>query len=96
MRTCSALGLAKIVPATAAVRRPRPTKEEKEGSWPEPPPLMRAIVFGVGEERYTILLVTSTEREGLVKERECRAEWTSWVGSRMKCFVDAMVVLRSR
>lgn len=85
-----------MVPATAAVRRPRPTKEEKEGSWPDPPPLIREIVFGVGDERYTILLVRSTEMEGLVREMECRAEWTRWVESRMKCFVDAMIVLKFR
>lgn len=38
---CSAEGDAKMVPEMAAVRRPWPTKEEKEGSWPEPPPERR-------------------------------------------------------
>ena len=33
MRICEAEGEAKIVPATAAVRRPEPTKEEKEKHW---------------------------------------------------------------
>lgn len=35
-----------MVPETAAVSRPRPTKEEKEGSWPEPPPERRDTVEG--------------------------------------------------
>ena len=37
------------MPATEAVRRPLPTKEEKEGSWPEPPPEMRETFFEEGE-----------------------------------------------
>lgn len=41
LETCVALGEAKIVPLIAAVRRPDPQKEEKEGSWPLPPPDMR-------------------------------------------------------
>lgn len=38
IRTCSALGLANMVPLTAAVNRPFPTNPAKEGSWPAPPP----------------------------------------------------------
>jgi len=44
----AAEGEAKIVPAMEAVRRPRPTREAKEGSWPEPPPERReTYVVGV-------------------------------------------------
>jgi len=39
-RICSALGDAKIVPATAADSSPSPTKAPKLGSWPLPPPEM--------------------------------------------------------
>lgn len=38
--TCSADGEAKMVPATAPLSRPGPTKAAKEGSCPEPPPEM--------------------------------------------------------
>lgn len=38
VRTCSALGEAKIVPHTQAVSKPWPTKAENPGSWPDPPP----------------------------------------------------------
>lgn len=41
VRICSAEGEAKIVPDTAADKRPVPTKPEKEGSWPAPPPETR-------------------------------------------------------
>ena len=49
VRTCSADGEAKMVPATQADKRPRPTMLLKEGSWPEPPPLIRETL-GVDDE----------------------------------------------
>lgn len=52
-RICSALGEAKIVPATEAESRPGPTKEANEGSWPEPPPEMSetwGLRTALGEE----------------------------------------------
>ena len=36
--TWRALGLAKMSPLTAPVKRPRPVKPAKPGSWPAPPP----------------------------------------------------------
>lgn len=85
MRIWLALGDAKIVPATPAVRSPRPTKPAKEGSWPEPPPEMRLTVEGVGVDWYIILLGASREMLGFARVRECSAVLTRTVGSLKKC-----------
>jgi hypothetical protein len=90
LRIWLADGEAKIVPATAAVRRPCPTKAEKEGSWPEPPPEMRETFTGFEDLRYMILFSESRDREGLVRVREFRAVWTRWVGSCRKCFAGRL------
>jgi hypothetical protein len=96
-----------MVPATEAVKRPRPTKDAKEGSWPEPPPDMRdtggeeeevafTIELGLGLEvgfMYTILFSASRATEGLVRGMEARAVLTRWVGSFMKCFAKVIVSL---
>lgn len=77
-----------MVPATAALSRPRPTKEEKEGSWPEPPPEISETVAGRAERErwWIILLLRSRVREGLRWGIERRAVLTRCVGLFMKCF----------
>lgn len=75
-----------MVPEMAAVRRPVPTNEEKEGSCPEPPPERRDTLELEGEDWWRILFETSRVRDGFVRVRECRAERTRAVGSVRKCF----------
>lgn len=84
------------MPATLAVRRPRPTKDAKEGSWPEPPPAMRETDEEEGDKegfRYIILLGASRDTEGLVKGMEASAVLTKWVGSLIKCLAMVMISL---
>ncbi len=78
-----------MVPATAAERRPWPTKPPKDGSWPEPPPEIIETWDGTSDGlMYTILFFASTANEGLVRVSEWRAVSTRCVGSLMKCLAD--------
>jgi hypothetical protein len=51
VRICEAEGEANIVPDIEPVRRPCPTSDVKEGSWPAPPPDRRDTFFFDGVER---------------------------------------------
>lgn len=87
------------MPATEAVRRPGPTRDAKEGSWPEPPPEMSETVDPLLDVEvgrwYMILLEASRATAGLVRVMEWRAVWTRWVGSLMKCLAGGIEVFVS-
>ena len=75
-----------MVPATAPLKQPGPTKAAKEGSCPEPPPETTDTCGSAASGlRYTTLFSLSRATLGLVSVMECSAEATSWLGSLRKC-----------